>query len=80
MGVVFLKMGQHGVTGWWPVIFAMLAVFCPCLEKVYVPFARIIYRPKTIQVLHFILFFTSLGEIPIPIPLYVVDSYPTLRG
>ena len=24
----FLNMGQHGVTGWWPVIFAMLAAFC----------------------------------------------------
>jgi hypothetical protein len=30
----FLKMGQHGVTGWWPVIFAMLGVLCLCPEKI----------------------------------------------
>ena len=56
-------MGQHGGTGWWPVIFAMLALFCPCLEKVYISFPRIIYSPKTIQVFHFIVFLTSLATL-----------------
>jgi hypothetical protein len=59
----FLKIGQHGGTGWWPVFFAMLAVFCSCLEKVYISFPRIKNSPKTIQVFHFIVFLTSLATL-----------------
>ena len=55
----FLKMGQHGVAGWWPVIFAMLAVFCLCPEKISMLPPQVIFNSTTIPVLSLFIFPTS---------------------
>ena len=67
----FLKMGQHGVTGWWPVIFAMLAVFCLCPEKVSFLPAQVIFNSTTIPVLSLFIYSTSpatLAALKAPFP------------
>ena len=64
-------MGQHGVTGWWPVIFAMLALFCLCPEKVSFLPAQVIFNSTTIPVLILSIYSTSpatLTALKAPLP------------
>jgi hypothetical protein len=59
----FLNIGQHGVTGWWPVISAMLAIFLfySGFGKETIP--RPILQYKSTQVLFYFLYPTSPTEI-----------------
>jgi hypothetical protein len=56
-------MGQHGVTGWWPVISAMLAIFLFTQDYGKKTTPRPILQYKSTQVLFYFLYPTSPIEI-----------------
>ena len=55
-------MGQHGVTGWWPVIFAMLAAFCSYSGVLKRPIPGPKLRNNSTQVYFYSTFSTSSTE------------------
>jgi hypothetical protein len=62
-------MGQHGGAGWWPMIFAMLTVFCSYSGVLKKTISGPKLRNNSTQVYFYLTFFTSTTDtMPVKAP------------